>query len=337
MTKNDTCTDCCTFMSDTALPGNDLQRIGHVHSKESCCSLCKDNEKCLGWTWMEAEDHPLSHICVLKGASPRTLTKVSSPGYVSGVVHQAHKKEIHPVERAVGQSLYCVALVQPKGYEHELISMQYDEAASLFACDEYGLYSNVRLELAQGVWTGVVNSTLKCEMGGEFGTALNTGIFLAVWAKIVSDGRFLWHDWTIKVDPDAVFLPSRLRSHLMNHLEDEHGVYINNCKYGMHGPLEVFSRNAIKAWAMGAGECVQYFTQLCSGMCGWGEDMFMDQCLMKKLKVRRENDFTLLLEDHCDPPENWDECTNASAVSYHPFKTNKGWLDCWKRAIDDTN
>lgn len=228
--------------------------------------------------------------------------------------------------------MYCFALVQPKGYERSLVSVMLDQGAGLFGCDEYAFYSNRRMQIVPGVWVGVVNSTLKCEIGGEFRTALNTGIFLAVWAKVVSDGRFLYHDWTVKVDPDCVFLPERLRSHLLNHLEDEHGVYINNCKYGMHGPLEVFSRNAVKAWALGAAGCVSYFMELCSGMCGWGEDMFVDQCLKRKLEVRRENDFTMLLEDHCDPPKHWDKCDNTSVVAFHPFKTVKGWLDCYKTA-----
>jgi len=75
------------------------------------------------------------------------------------------------------------------------------------------------------------------------------------------------------------------------------------------------------------------FTTLCSGMCGWGEDMFIDQCLKRKLKVRRDNDFAMLLEDHCDPPKNWDDCTNTSAVAYHPFKTNEGWKSCYHAAL----
>lgn len=328
------CEDCCSRLPDVSLPGNDIKRVGHVHSADSCCSLCRDDEQCLAWTWVESSDHPFSHVCFLKGALPRPLTRTASMGYVSGIVHQADKKgsplQVHT--QPPGQSLYCIALTQPTGYELSLISMQFDEGASLFNCDEYGVYSNKHMEVAPGVWASVVNSTLQCEMGGEFGTALNTGIFLAVWAKIIADGRFLYHDWTVKVDPDAVFLPSRLRSHLMNHLEDERGVYINNCKFGLHGPLEVFSRNAVKVWALGAADCVTYFTELCSGMCGWGEDMFIDQCLKRKLKVRRDNDFAMLLEDHCQPPKHWDDCTNTSAVAFHPFKTNDGWRTCYHHA-----
>lgn len=331
--------NACEFEDDVFLPGNDLQKIRGVASAEECCDECRAHKKCLAWSWGKASSEQYSSICFLKGAAPRPLTKVASPGFVSGQTHQM-EKEGAPLEvksPAQGQSLYCFSLVQPEGYELDLVQMQFQEKASIFICDEYALYSNKRFEVTPMLWTGVINSTMQCEMGGEFGTALNTGIFLALWARIILDGRFLYHDWSVKVDPDAFFSPDRLRSHLMNHLEEARGVYINNCKFGMHGPLEVFSRNAVKAWALGAGKCVKYFTELCSGPCGWGEDMFMDQCMQKQLNVRRDNDFALLLEDHCDPPKNWDDCSNTSAASFHPFKTKAGWMMCLNRVKSSTN
>jgi hypothetical protein len=224
----------------------------------------------------------------------------------------------------------------PFGYERDLLALQYREGLSIFGCDEYEVYSNMTLEVApgDGVLTTVrVKSDLKCKKGGEFKTALNNDIFLAVWAKVISDGRYRFHDWTVKVDPDCVFFPARLRAILVNHKDPGgQGMYLNNCKRGMHGPLEVLSRNAVLAWGKGQAHCTKHFTKLCSGPCLWGEDMFLDQCLQKVLKVKRDFDEHLLVEDHCDPPPDWYSCREASAVAFHPFKEPAGFRHCVRNA-----
>merc|ERR1739844_129390 len=101
----------------------------------------------------------------------------------------------------------------------------------------------------------------------------------------------------------------------------------------MHGPLEVLSRNAVRIWAGGSLHCVNHFQNLCNGDCFWGEDLFVDQCLWKVLNVRRENDFRLLAEDHCEPPSDWNKCDDSSFVAFHPFKTLEGYGDCLDNAL----
>merc|ERR1719382_1209538 len=96
----------------------------------------------------------------------------------------------------------------------------------------------------------------------------------------------------------------------------------------MHGPLEVFSRNAVRTWRSGIKKCQQHFREQCGGDCFWGEDMFVDQCLWKVLNVRRDNDFRLLVEDHCEPPKNWETCEDNTFVAFHPFKTVSGYWRC---------
>lgn len=235
------------------------------------------------------------------------------------------------------QSLFCFALMLPGSYEEKLLSWQLRENASLFACDAVAVYSNKAVSLGQGVTTRVVDSTLKCDKGGEFQTALNLPIFLAVWTKVILDGVFMTQDWTVKVDPDTVFLATRLRDILRAHPETDDGVYLNNCKFGLHGPLEVFSRNAVTAWALGSEKCVDHFTELCQGDCAWGEDMFIDQCLSRVLKLQRDSDFRMLVEDHCDPPKGWTSCEDHSYAAYHPFKNLSGYSECLTNAADRDN
>jgi len=218
----------------------------------------------------------------------------------------------------------------PHSYEQDLLILQHELHVSIFGCDAFAVYSNVVYEVFPGVSTHRVDSDLKCKIGGEFKTALNTDIFIAVWKRILADAIYKSYDWTVKVDPDAVFFPERLRQILESHpggLEGR-GVYLNNCKYGMHGPVEVYSRNAVDAWGAGIGACQNYFSSLCSGACLWGEDMFIDQCLVRVVKVKRDDEFNLLVEDHCDPPPGWNACNDVSKASFHPFKSTDGYRSC---------
>lgn len=231
--------------------------------------------------------------------------------------------------------MFCFTLFLPGSYEEELLFAQYNEGASIFACDEFELYTNKTMELAPGVLTRRIDVNLHCESGGEFNTALNNHIFLRVWNTVWYDGRYLNHNWAVKVDADAVFLPDRLRVLAVFHAVEadrKNGVYLNNCQFGLHGPVEVFSRNAVKAWGANIDFCSDHFHRICNGPCLWGEDMFIDQCLWKVLKAKRVNEFKVLLEDHCAPPPGWDACTDPVVAAFHPFKLKSKYLTCLHNA-----
>lgn len=322
-------------------------KVEDVPSASGCCSRCEEEPKCGAWTWgMVRNNEELTDVCFMKeleeGQSP---TMKHSPELVSGLAARMQQASVNvssddsESDGSDGDdgynsaSLYCFVLVIPGSYEPKLLRYQYQESASIFACDAYTIYSNQEIDVAEGVNTSIVESDLKCENGGEFGTALNLKIFLAVWTKVINDAEFRFHGWTVKADVDSVFFPQRLR-HLLAYQKEplDGGVYLNNCKYGLHGPLEVFSRRAVQAWALGSAECIRHFTRVCSGDCFWGEDLFIDQCLWKVLKVKRADEFGLLTEDHCDAPDNWRWCQDPSMVAFHPFKTVDGWKNCFTNA-----
>lgn len=241
---------------------------------------------------------------------------------------------ISSVQHYMPGTLFCFALMMPHSYEQELLEDQESRGTGLFDCDDWMIYSNKPIQIGPKT-ASVIDSDLKCKMGGEFGTALNLDIFIVLWDKLVEDALYLEHNWTAKVDPDAVFFALRLRMILTTHTEGESGSYLNNCKYGLHGPLEVFSRKAVTAWSEGWRDCKKTFEEKCGGDCFWGEDLFIDQCLDKVLKVKRDNDFRLLLEDHCEPPPNWDDCTDEIAVAFHPFKNVSSWNKCLAAGLGD--
>jgi len=165
-------------------------------------------------------------------------------------------------------------------------------------------------------------------------TQMNVDLFEAVWARVVSDGRFKFHAWTVKVDADTVFLPYRLREVLSDYSDvDTHekdGMYFNNCRFGLHGPLEVFSRAAVQALGAGWHHCREYFHMACSGPCWWSEDLFIDQCLSQVLYIKRESQDQLLSEDRCNPPKDWRSCKDNSKVAFHPFKAEDEYMECLK-------
>ena len=68
----------------------------------------------------------------------------------------------------------------------------------------------LKITIAPGVTTSVVDSDLKCKFGGDSGTALNAGIFIATGMQVIADADYKKYDWVVKVDPDAVFFPDRL-------------------------------------------------------------------------------------------------------------------------------
>lgn len=226
-----------------------------------------------------------------------------------------------------GPSMYCFALMLPDGYEFELLQEQLRREVGLFSCDAYSVLSSREMELSAGpprVVTEIVLGSLKCEIGGEYMTALNSEIFVRVWKKVASIGTWRQHDWTLKLDPDCVFLPWRLQSRLKGGSTDDK-VYINNFKEGLHGPIEVLSRKAMEVYDGGMERCV---SELSHEWSLWGEDVFLRHCL-GTLGVNRVDDFSLLTEtfDHSLP-----DCSSSESVAFHPLKKPDDWFACLDRA-----
>jgi len=310
----------------------DLGEQSHIGSWEFCLAKCELTPECSGWTWGKIRSSSKTDKCWLHGlAEGEEFIKENDPSVISGDV-------CHTLSQNRGKgsdiSLFCWALMLPGSYEVGLLGMQHEKGINIFACDGSKVYSNVSVTIGGKFQSTVVNVNLQCSMGGEFGTALNTEIFIEVWKKLIADADYLKYDWTVKTDPDTVWFPKRLQAILVEHPEEAKGVFLNNCWRGMHGPIEVFSKNAVTTWGAGIAQCMDVLNQVCSGMCEWGEDMWIDQCLWKILQVRRDDVFELLIEDHCDPPDDdgWRTCHDASMVAYHPFKKEDEYVDCLKNS-----
>lgn len=305
----------------------------HIPSAEMCCAMCHGLPKCKAFIWVKdagLDGNPSQ--CWMKGAVPPN--KGQKAGVVSGIPPARPSLpeaplSTPPTSENGTDTIFCFSLSMPFGYEPGLLQFQQSMNASIFGCDDHAVYSNATVP---GVQTTIIKKDLTVKPGGDSYTLLNTWVFIAVFKKVIDDGWHKKHKWVVKVDPDAVFFPDRLRVVVKAHGSTG---YINNCKFGLHGPIEVFSRIAMNALAADyeasfdkktPKKCVEklHFGQ-------WGEDFFLSQCLTKILKVTRELDERLMCEAHCDCPD-WYWCHNGTGrVTFHPFKQ----VDLYKQCMAD--
>jgi len=210
------------------------------------------------------------------------------------------------------------------------ISLQ--KKAGIFACDEAAVFSDNKVDLGEGVWTGVIG--IAQGQWSRDGTSANVQTFCNAWSALNGDARFRRHDFVVKVDPDAVLIPDRLRTHLAG--KEGQNIYVANCDLRdrfpgspdypmMYGALEVLSRTALEAYLNG-GEA------RCKGALNawqsWGEDLFMGHC-MQTLGVVQVDDFSILADMAC----RGSDCSNGASAAYHHYKSVGEWLGCWNAAM----
>merc|ERR1719253_1114229 len=162
--------------------------------------------------------------------------------------------------------------------------------------------------------------------------------FMMVWDEVIREGKYLHHDWVVKVDPDAVFFPERLRHRLVKYTPttklDVPAAYFVNCdlEYGaldtlrfgkVFGSLEIYSREALAAYAAnGEPQCKALPWQ------GWGEDFYMQKC-MELMGVMHLQDFTMVADKRC----HFAPCTDETKVAFHDWKTVPAYFDCWAQSL----
>lgn len=217
-------------------------------------------------------------------------------------------------------SLYCFSVLQTQGYEADLMNAIHDKQAGIFACDSHTmLTADGQTKIGGELTTQFRGAAI---IGSVDGTAGNTELFVNAWSKIVEIGQWSDYAFTAKVDPDAVFIPEKLRWHLGSHVGKN--IYFVNCAAWnmMYGSLEVFSYAAIQAWARDG--------HTCNAPADFGEDKYMTQC-MDHLKVTRVDDFGVVGDKLCG---SFTDCTSLPAAAFHPFKDVYSWMDCWQTAMN---
>lgn len=273
-------------------------------------------------------------LLLLAGGTTSTITATTSTSTTATSSSTATATSSSTVSTtSQGFVLYCWVLARHGKGELELMSIQLDRSLGIFDCDKYAVFSNARRQIGHtaSAYTEVIEGSLEAPLGGLYNMSLNTDIFLKAWRHIFRDKVYLRYAWTVKVDPDAVFFASRLRSRVARVQDlagDEHGVYLNNCRIGNHGPIEVISHRGMVVLSEGLGTCTDENVAPTEES---GEDVFARRCL-RRLGVKARDDFELLSEINCF--ENPTPCISGKAV-FHPFKSERPFLQCVAEATGD--
>jgi len=290
---------------------------GWAECKESCTPGVDSSEA-------ESLQTPWSCKLAEEELSTTTLAATAAPA-------------VDTIAGGAGPSLFCFTLMQPAGFEVALMKSQLFKGAGVFSCNMYTVYSNSSVELSPGppvpINTEAVKGPVACRYGGAQHAPLNTEVFVRVWQQVFKDGKYQDYDWTVKVDPDTVFLPKLLRQHVGRYLDlsissPDERVYFGNCKAGLHGAIEVLSRGAMWFLSAGIHRCVH-------GLKGdfgqYGEDEFLRRCL-DIVGVRLMEDFGMLKDPSCAPvPAQPAPCINGK-VAFHPLRTPAAYFDCLAQA-----
>mmetsp|Transcript_130504 Transcript_130504/g.278876 ORF Transcript_130504/g.278876 Transcript_130504/m.278876 type:complete len:689 (+) Transcript_130504:110-2176(+) len=227
-------------------------------------------------------------------------------------------------------SFFCFSIMRTTGYEVGLIKAQLAAKAGIFQCDGYALLSTDDVITVGNDTNGPVK-TIKFKPAvitrSKDNTAGNAKLFINAWDAILMDGRWKQYSWIAKVDPDAVLHADRLRQHMAMHTGEK--AFVVNCNAYptsadfpmMYGALEVFSFEAVEAYAKRGWDCQQSMGVM---LASWGEDYFMTHCL-DFIGVSRISDWSVLGDNLCLGAH----CEDAGVAAFHPFKDIKSWMACW--------
>jgi len=208
------------------------------------------------------------------------------------------------------------------------VRSQLAQGVSIFGCEAWAVYSDEKTWLTPGPPVRLESEKLNTSLqvsAGRVEHILNTEVFVKAFEAVRRDEKFKASDWVVKVDPDAVFFPQRLKQHILKVAPARGGaLYFINCKasFGLFGALEVFSKRAMETYSDGVHHCKAKLDWK-----EWGEDLWMRRC-MDLLQVQQVKDFELLSDAYCG--EQPSPCA-SHRVAFHPFKAPETYFTCWRQ------
>mmetsp|Transcript_45635 Transcript_45635/g.105415 ORF Transcript_45635/g.105415 Transcript_45635/m.105415 type:complete len:453 (-) Transcript_45635:68-1426(-) len=239
-------------------------------------------------------------------------------------------------------TLFCWSVMNfENADEVATIKGQLRNHTGIFGCDSTAVLSGKRMFLGYGhnMSNGTrvkvyswLNPAKKVPMGNLQGgddtnSFKNANIFIQAWKILNSSGAVFGHDWTVKVDPDAVFFAHRLRGRLIRYKDRREPIYLKNCDRAgpqLYGALEVFNEQAMIAYKEKGLTC----DSLPWG--GWGEDKWADQC-MQHVGAEAQSDYELVGDHRCMSAE----CYDTVRAAFHDYKTEALYYECWQHSTQE--
>jgi hypothetical protein len=233
-------------------------------------------------------------------------------------------------------SLFCWAVMYPG--DEALITSQFKGQAGIFACNDYTVISKKETTIGKNA-CGDDFKTMQADLpdvkkgmygvnGAMTSSWLNVPVFSLCWDRLLEEGKVWKSDFTVKVDPDAVFFPARLSGLLLEHKSKP--MFTTNCRFWggdpvgkLFGSIEVLSKQAIGTYKAKMDTCKNLPWQ------GWGEDYWMQHC-MKGLGVPGVLIADQVSDNTC-PMGGSGSCSDKKVV-FHPQKDAGQWWNCWKQS-----
>jgi hypothetical protein len=214
--------------------------------------------------------------------------------------------------------------------EMELVRTQFSKGASIFDCDDWEIFSDRPTFMNPGqVQNSVIPPPVPEDPTGA--APFSVEVYLRVWRQIADSRRYRDHDWTVKADPDTVFLPARLRQRLGSRQGDhEESMYFRDCwepfavppHSVLNGPLEILSRPAVESLAMGTRRCLEAIET-----SSLSEGNYIQLC-MDHLGIKSVEDFTLIKDEDCSTPGVPLSCASDHEVAFHSFDQSTSYFHC---------
>lgn len=237
--------------------------------------------------------------------------------------------------------LFCFAILSASDVLSELMVEVIAKKLGIASCDDWTIVSDSQLHLSAGSETPVDALVVDVDLSTSHGAAANVREFSKVWQAIANDGNYQRADFIVKVDPDTVFFPDRLRDKLrQSSFSATDPVFFANCVADvdlqaqeharfMYGPIEVFSKAAVEAYFRNKDQCKGL------RVAGDYEESFMTRCLLKlNVAFNTDMNFPLLQDEHCQQGRSASPCVGGS-VAFHNFSSVQDWLRCWSEAQKD--
>jgi hypothetical protein len=149
-----------------------------------------------------------------------------------------------------------------------------------------------------------------------------------IWREIQVAGQYEEHDWTVKADVSAVFLPTLLVQHLLQlKPEDKAALYIENSRTsGIAKSLMVFSVDAVKTYLKDENR------DACEKHVGnRSEELFFVRCL-DAIGVGHMLDYELVKVKVSDHLQSEAPCSQGEFVAFSPYTEADKWEECYRAA-----
>mmetsp|Transcript_70704 Transcript_70704/g.165813 ORF Transcript_70704/g.165813 Transcript_70704/m.165813 type:complete len:547 (+) Transcript_70704:33-1673(+) len=222
-------------------------------------------------------------------------------------------------DQGVQGSVLCVMLIDPYSADADMVILQRQFSAGIFACDKHAVYSSQKLRFADGLETRKIYASQLVELGGEWSTPLDTDLTMAFWRAVLQDSEWMEVKWVVRAAPDTIFYVDLLRPILrqQDSITGKDPVYlVDSGKEAFPPYFQVFSHAALGKLGLHSREC--FWQMRYWGDKQWSQAVWIDKCMTDTVHARRAE-----IPDLIGSSTGPDGCKEKAGVAYHPVAVDE--------------